>query len=263
MGSDAEIFVFDHKTYIEKVVPDFQRFLLTAHAEPWLSALITNRHIDIELNQQYHLDLVRFCTYLSTSDLSWKAIYEGSSVHWDWEKRACSSPDCPERANCPYHSDNLNDNAGELNRLFEVAVAAECLGESQFIGRSADITLYDGLLQQSGIGIDDPLCQLLLLLARRGFIIGYQWINSDGIHGWLDHEETEELFQRLDVLNLPQYETSFGVMESFNSKQGYQHPEFAWDALSLSFIRTVACIAIKAGKGILWGNSLMSLDDYT
>jgi len=262
MGSDAEIYIFDHKIYIEEVVPDFQHYLLTSQAKPWLQELIENPHIDLELNRLYNVDLVRFCTYLSTRDLSWNHASKSSSISWGWKERACYSRDCPERANCPYHLNNSNTNPGELNRLFEVAVCSKCLSDSQFVGRSADINLYDKLLRNLGVDTADPIHHLLHLLSRRGFIIGYQWSNSDGIHGWLNHDETKNLFQRLDALDLPRYEVSFSVMSSFNSKHGYQHPQYPWDALSLSFIRTVAYMAIQVGKGILWGNDLMSPEDY-
>jgi hypothetical protein len=62
--------------------------------------------------------------------------------------------------------------------------------------------------------------QLLERLGRRAFVVGFQGIaGTDGIHGWLNPEESAELSDRLFALNLPEYERSFAAMESFRSVQ--------------------------------------------
>jgi hypothetical protein len=264
MGADADIFVFDHTSYVESVVPSFRHLLLTTQPESWLRDIAQNPALYIELKLDHPTDLVGYCTYLSPYDLSWNGAYEGSRLDWDWQTRACQSTECPERFHCPFHRGNAEDDVSDLLHLFEMAVAAKCLGPSQFIGRSIDITFYDDLLSRLGIGSTDPIRRLLTCLGRRGFIVGYQWVNSDGIHGWLDYGETRELFQCLEVLDLPRYEATFKAMEAFRVvKPGpFDDPEVPFDALSLSFIRTVANIATQSGKGILWGNDVLFPEDY-
>jgi hypothetical protein len=43
---------------------------------------------------------------------------------------------------------------------------------------------------------------------------------------------------------------------------GYEYPGFSFEALSLSFVRTVAAIAAKEGKGLLWGNGVPPSEYY-
>jgi hypothetical protein len=92
----------------------------------------------------------------------------------------------------------------------------------------------------------------------------YPLISVTLIHGWLNYEETRELFEGLNALELPQYEASFEAMEAFRPiKPGpFECPEVPFDALSLSFVRTVAAIAIQDGKGVLWGNDVLFPTDY-
>ena len=79
------------------------------------------------------------------------------------------------------------------------------------------------------------------------------------LHGWLTGEETQELAERLWALPLPAYEPTFEAMEgahrSFPATAAVRHD---WEALSLSFVRTVATIAAHEGKGALWGDDLLS-----
>ena len=129
------------------------------------------------------------------------------------------------------------------------------------------------MLSAWGIRLDDPLWKLLTLLGKRGFVVGYQWSSSnDGINGWLDLRETIDLVEFLYDMPLPMYPASFEAMKEFKKpypllyeKFGvtcYDHPEFSFEELSLSFIRTVAEIAATEGKGILWGNDVIQGEFY-
>lgn len=156
--------------------------------------------------------------------------------------------------------------------LLQLAVAQICLGPFQFLGRSIDALWYWSLLNDMGLPQDDPIRALLTLLARRGYIVGYQWVlGTDGIHGWLNPRETADLTERLFTLPLPNYDQSFAAMSQFKQvvnvlekyptlppfhSFAHSHPTASFAELSLSFVRTVCRIASREGKGVLWGNDI-------
>lgn len=273
MGTDTEVFVFDHDTYISTVVPAFHEILLTGHAPDWLYQVIKSR--DIRIESWNRTDLLRYCTYLG-KDFSWRGPYDGKDISsFQWDQRACSSEDCPERGHCPFHQSNSPTTAEELLWLLEAAVSIKCLGPSQFVGRSKTVIDYWQMLLDLGVNQDDPLRKLLTLLGTRGFVVGYQWgFGFEGINGWLSQNETLELAQRLDELSLPKYEVSFEAMKKFQTPHPipelyerygvtvYDCPGYSLEALSLSFVRTMATIASTEKRGILWGNGVMPSEFY-
>jgi hypothetical protein len=265
MGSDACVYQFNIERYREYIVPAFKHYLLHGLVEEWLQKLIeTVLAQPIETNST---DLDRFCTYLD-ADLAWNASYDATDTWFDgWSKRACKSTTCPERFRCPYHQNAQPSIVEDLNILIEAAATAFCLGEAQFVGRTITVKAYWKLLQQLNISDNDPLRSLLLKLGKRGFVIGYGWAGSaEGIHGWLNVRETEELAQRLLSLSLPQYPATFQAMDH-EMKSFLQHSksgsvDFPFEALSLSFVRTVAVIAADNKEGILWGNDVINYPGY-
>jgi len=120
--------------------------------------------------------------------------------------------------------------------------------------------LYGGTLSLLGVPATDDTRLLLDHLGRRGFVVGYAFSNGDGIHGWLSAEETSELVRRLRDLALPCYEPTLAAMEAFRpQKPGpYECAGVTFEALSLSFVRTIASIAEERQQGILWGNDLIT-----
>jgi hypothetical protein len=143
--------------------------------------------------------------------------------------------------------------------LFGATVKATCLGESQFVGRSFNIFFYKGVLKKNGVPLDSELWKLLFLLGARGFVIGYEFSNSDGIHGWLTPEETERLMSLLQPLPLPPLEPTFAAMKNTQRQSdGYKVEEWEFEELSLCFVKIVATVATAEGKGILWGNDVSS-----
>jgi hypothetical protein len=97
---------------------------------------------------------------------------------------------------------------------------------------------------------------LLARLGTRGFVVGYGFANSDGVHGWLTPEEAGRLAGLLRPLRLPDLEPSFEAMERTRTGGGYAAQGWEFDELSLSFVRAVASLAAGQGKGILWGNDV-------
>jgi len=273
MGSDAEVFIFDHDAYVREVVPAFLELLLTGQAPDWLRPIIKSR--DIRIENLKSTDILRHCTYLN-KDFSWRGPYDEKDIYGlKWDQRACKSEVCPELDHCAFHQNSSPTTAEEINRLFEVAVSIKCLGPCQFVGRSMTVIEYWSLLFDLGIQPDNPLLNLLILLGKRGFIIGYQWgFGFEGINGWLDPHETLELTRRLEELSLPKYEASLEAMEGFKKPYPipeiyeqfggivYEHPGISFEALSLSFVRTIAKMAAMTGKGVLWGNGVMPSDFY-
>ena len=273
MGSDAEVFIFDYDAYVGVVVPGFRELLLTGESpillDPALKRALEWR--ELQLAPSEPTDILRHCNYLR-EDLSWTGPYDRADAYlFEWGQRACRSFDCAERGHCPLHLAQPEGMAEELLWMFKVAVSIRCLGDSQFVGRSQNVVHYWNFLTENGLGPDDPLFGLLIYLGKRGLVIGYQWCRSnDGINGWLDPRETRELARRLDDLPLPRYETSFEAMKSFRKPHsnrelyerfgisGYDCPGYSFDALSLSFVRTVATIAARENQGILWGNNVSS-----
>ncbi len=273
MGTDAEIFIFDYEAYTSEVVPAFQELLLTGRTSEWLHPIIDSREIRIENLKR--TDILRYCTYLN-NDFSWCGPYdEKDNSGFKWEERACESEVCPERDHCPFHKNSSDSITEELNWMFEVAVSIKCLGPSQYVGRSKTAIQYWSLLFDLGIQRDNPLLSLLLPLGKRGFVIGYQWgFGFEGINGWLDPRQTLELARRLEELSLPKYEVSLEAMEGFKKPHPipeiyerfghtvYEPPGVSFEALSLSFVRTMAKMATMTGKGLLWGNGVMPAEFY-
>jgi hypothetical protein len=273
MGSDAAVFVFDYDAYMHEVAPAFRQLLLTGQVPKWLYPAIKRREIKLQRGQA--TDILRYCTYFD-KDFSWVGSYDDKDNYdLEWKRRACKSEVCPEQDHCPFHLSQSQERAEELLWLFEAAVSIKCLGSSQFVGRSMVVTNYWETLTKMMIHQSDALLKLLVLLGKRGFVIGYQWgFGYEGINGWLDPQETTELALRLRDLPLPRYEETFMTMQSFNHPHpntelherfgltAYDCPGFSFQELSLSFVRIVATIAAKESKGILWGNDVMWSDYY-
>jgi hypothetical protein len=268
MGSDAQVFVFDDARLREEVVPDLVRLLRTGVPDGWLAELIERVEGQAGWDEGWrslllpHLrarptDLARHCTWLGPDmRLVGDELARAERRH-DW--RPCPSGTCQERHQCPLHEGTdlgLNE---AFNGLFEAGVAERCLGPSQFVGRSWSSVQYLDLLDELGMAAGDPLRELLWALELRGGAIGYRFADGDGIHGWLTAEETADLAGRLAALPLPGYAPTFETMRGFGGPTGggpYELPGWTWPALSLSFVRTVATIAARDGKGVLWGNDV-------
>ncbi|SCE94387.1 hypothetical protein GA0074695_2336 [Micromonospora viridifaciens] len=133
-------------------------------------------------------------------------------------------------------------------------MAVSCLGPAQFLGRTITPDYYLPALQLRSAPASDPLRHLLAALATRGAALGYQFGVTEGIHGWLTVAETAELAARLDRLDLPRYEPTFAAMADRLKQAGRSASE--WQDLSLSFVRTVATIAVRDGQAVLWGNDV-------
>ena len=273
MGADAGIFVFDYAKYRAEVVPGFARFLRDGVAAEWMRDVLREWTEQDEYRPAITevmgaVDLGAHCSYLG-EDWSVAVPVAGSRNLYErgWETRACRSDGCVARGRCPFHSSGGRA-VEDLLFWFQKCVTGRCLGEGQFLGRSVDCYFYWETLGE--LGAQDRVRELLELLGRRGFVVGYSWtVGTDGIHGWLDPAETRELGERLFALDLPNYECSFVGMQGFrrvrNLVEGmgrellgtaYEHPEYSFERLSLSYVRTVCQLAAREGKGVLWGNDV-------
>jgi hypothetical protein len=283
MGADASIFLFDYSVYRDIVAPAITRFLPDGHVSEWLQDIRRQHNEYLEIGESVSPCLQRFervdlrahCDYLDAqfgvaAPATFRNLCEST-----WDIRACKSCTCPARARCPFSAcSKTNPTIGdveELLMLFQFAVARCCVGRGQFLGRSIDTFSYGSALDGLGVPSGDPIRILLERLGRRGFVVGYRWTTgTEGMHGWLDHAEADELSSRLFALDLPEYERSFAAMERFKSVQNlfegkgfglefnaltYGQPGVPFDQLSLSFVRTVCFLASREGKGVLWGNN--------
>jgi hypothetical protein len=165
---------------------------------------------------------------------------------------------------CPFHIQTRQAGSyvvEEFNEALADAIAVRCLGEGHFVGRSRTASDYRTVLVSLGVDEHNVVYDLLEKLGRRDFVVGYLFSNGDGVHGWLTPDETRQVFAQLDALPLPRYEATLAALdEQWRRFQGQHMPPEraagAWDALSLSFVRTVAAIAVDRQQGVLWGNDL-------
>jgi hypothetical protein len=271
MGADAKVFVFDFKAYQEGILPAFHQLMVSRQTPEWLRPLISR--LDLPATSWQPVDLLRHCTYLG-ADLSWSGPCDDTDLFAaGWDQRSCKSKECPENDHCPFHLNSSSGLAESLNELFKTAVSVKCLGQGQFIGRSWYITHYLTFLFGLGVRPNDPSVARLARLGKRGLVVGYQWTSSNvGISGWLEPGETGELADRLGELPLPRYEASFEATERFRRPEpllydrfgvmSYECPTSSFEALSLSFVRTVAAIAVRENQGILWGNDVLPAKSY-
>lgn len=258
MGTDAEILIFDHEAYLTAVVPVFLELFQEGQVADWLEQFV--RHRELEPSLWDKRELARYLTALE-SDFSWAGDYDLQYTYGeDWKERWFN-------LESPAPSGDL---AEQVNWLFKIAVSIKCVGAGQFVGRSQTVSHYSELLPKLGVKDDDRIVELLAALGKRGFLIGYQFgFGYEGINGWLDASETAELASALEVLPLPRYEESFAVMQRFQNptSREYEYPNFSFEALSLSFVRTTAKIAAREDRGLLWGNGVMPgqfyLENYT
>ena len=256
MGTDAEVFVFDHEAYLTAVVPAFLELFQEGQVAAWLEPFGKHRELKPQLWDKR--DLARYLAGLEP-DFSGAGGYDLQDTYGDdWETRwsHLHSLQSPAPA---------GDLAEQLNWLFKIAVSLKCIGAGQFVGRSRTVSDYAELLRELRVDNDDRIVELLAALGKRGYLIGYQFGSGfEGINGWLNQAETAALATALEVLPLPQYEESFAAMERFQNptSREYEHPDFSFEALSLSFVRTVAKIAAGEGRGLLWGNGVMPLEYY-
>ena len=261
MGSDAEVFLFDHEAYLRTVVPTFLKFLNDSPLVNWLERSVKRRELKPWLWEKR--DLARYLTALNP-DFSWATHYDLNDTYdRKWKERWSDFVDRNHSFHRTAPSEELVE---QVNWLFQIAVSIKCVGASQFVGRSMTVSHYSELLTDLGVREDDRVVELFAALGKRGFLIGYQFgFGFEGINGWLDPSETAELTERLDVLPLPRYETSFEAMEQFRTREwgGYECPDFSFEALSLSFVRTTAAIAAREHRGLLWGNDVMPPEYYS
>ncbi len=287
MGSDAHAYVFDYDRYVTDVIPVAKRLLLMGELAPRWARMVRQVLDAYELEGYTEgtiasltdgsgLDLDRYCTYLDTDlglrdsrpDCYRAAKQQGQT--YNWEERACRSMDCPMRHICRFHldTDARKGSVEDFNVALVDAVGMSCLGEHQFVGRSRTAFRYQEFLDRAGVAEDDTVHDLLERLGRRGFVVGYLFSDGDGMHGWLTPAETQALLSRLDALALPRYEPTVAAMTAqygqFGKRQAREglsgaQLDAAWEALSLSFVRTVAAIAAGKEQGLLWGNDMPSL----
>ena len=91
--------------------------------------------------------------------------------------------------------------------------------------------------------------------------MGYLFSDEDGVHGWLTPDETRQALAQLDALPLPRHNATLAAAyEQLRQSQPSTEQRIgAGQALSLSFVRTVAAITVSHGRGLLWGNDLPEL----
>ena len=254
VGSDAEIDIFDYDRFTSEIVPAFRRLLEEGDVAPWFEDVY--RVWEPNDRPWPTIDLKRHCTYLG-DDLRCRIVPPLDAEWDDWSQRACSSTECPERGQCPFHRDADSQFAEKFAMVLDEVVEKFALGKGQFVGRTVSVGLYRPFLVEQGIGPEHPIHLLFDAIQSRGRVVGYGWAGAlEGIHGWLTSTEANQLSELLSNLPLPEYDVSFDAMERFRPvKPGpFEAPGIPFPQLSLSFVRTVATIASTEGKGVIWLN---------
>jgi len=259
MGSDATIYIFDAEHYSVEVASGYRQFLRDGCATSWLQADMASfvaAGYEWNFDDYGGVDFVRDCTYLNREFAYTNRVNHRSP----WEERTCKSLTCDSRQGCPYHNSGTGGDVESLNILFEGSVMSRCCGNGQFVGRTFNTSLYGDILSTFDIRSDNKIVSLLDKLGGRGYVVGYQWANTDGIHGWLDSQEAYLLAEELYSLPLPIFPESFEAMEAFRflDRLGgafYEAPHgYEFKHLSLAYVRTLCAIASKTSMGVLWGN---------
>jgi len=129
------------------------------------------------------------------------------------------------------------------------------LGRGQFAGRNITIFWYLEVLDASPMGGKERsrLKHLLALLGARGFAVGDDYFDVDGVHGWLYEAETADLVELLRAIDLPRFPASFPAMEGLQAGEHgrYQPPDgYSFEALGLAFLRTVGELAMAQNLGV-------------
>lgn len=280
MGANAEIILFDHHRYLSEVVPAFRELLLTGPREPGLDQLLSSararavaaadRH-DHPTNHRvvdFHrrlagglgIDLERHCRLLDRDLSPTRPLTKITRFLGGWSDRRCRHAPCPEVGRCPlFQADGI-----EAEALFVAVLhptVGRCLGQRAFIGRSINLSTWLLWLEELEVPAGAPVVGLLRRLGVRGFHIGYQWANSDGIHGWLSPEETAELAELMADLPLPPLPPTLEAIPStltaFPDGSRRYHIE-GWErsSLLLAFVRSIAGLARQRGMGVLLGLDL-------
>ena len=85
MGSDAEVFLFDHDAYLRGVVPTFLEFLNDSQPVDWLAPFVKRRELKRWLWDK--ADLARYFNALNP-DFSWATHYDLNDTYSkEWEER--------------------------------------------------------------------------------------------------------------------------------------------------------------------------------
>jgi hypothetical protein len=271
MGSDASIYVFDSAVYLNEVVPFYRNLVRLGSVDDAFDEKWTNIRPFLPAISKYFAgtpesarpikptDLQRYCTYLG-SDLRLIDQIKAAAVHAnpraEWETRACTRADCPASSTCPFHISDAAHQSNWLHWVFDGLTRAVCLGGSQFVGRSFSTSSYRNLVAESGAPGVGEMWQLLMHLGTRGFVVGYAFGNSDGVHGWLYPQEAGRLAGLLEQLQLPPVDASFDAMRRAHRDSMHSVDARGWAAMSLCFIKNVCAIAAADHKGVLWGNDL-------
>ncbi|ABX05864.1 hypothetical protein Haur_3227 [Herpetosiphon aurantiacus DSM 785] len=268
MGSDAEVFIFDYQMYTSSVVPAMQTFIKTSNAEPWLAAIIraSDELMLPAYREQYvykfqhGADFQAHCSYLD-KNWAWRGQHQSAKAWFaNWQQRACRSTSCVEINQCALHQQGHL--ADELTLLLNEVVEQRCLGSSIFVGRTVTVRFHQAWLLQQGIEVEHPVNQLLDCLGQRGWVIGYGWAGSaEGIHGWLNPQETARLAYHLSKFELPSIQPTLEAMQQalrtfWNQDLREEYfPNVAFEALGLAFIRNLALLARQEQQGLLWRNT--------
>ncbi|TWP51088.1 hypothetical protein FKR81_15760 [Lentzea tibetensis] len=219
MGSDAELFLFEHGRYLDEVVPALTELTSTGEIRPWLTELIEAVPADPD------------------DDFTWRDEWVGELLPHIREHPGALArhwTECGAQPSCDVDSWILN----LFEELVEAAVTSRCLGEHRFVGRTMSTLRYRQALADMRVADDDPIRGLLSSLASRGRAIGHRPVGgTEGIHGWLSPEETADLADRLGRLPV----------------------DAAADELArwgLPRVRATAVTAAENGSGLLWGNDV-------
>jgi hypothetical protein len=296
MGISAEIYIFDYKKYQEECVPEFLNLLCGIENKPWFEEFLCNKFskyfesfktyikqhpTNILENCEIFTENLEYIGYFYKDKIySNNYVYENFSEIYSGESSNCKSKTCIEALlNCPFHTNQNNKiqfPKEEFNYMFQGVIENFYIGESQFVGKSMTPLRFEEFFEETEIDsfVKEEIRNYLYLLGSRGNIVGRaNWGGSDGIHGWLNYNETLNFTKVLKKINIPEFEPTIENIKKIDyaNNYEYQHQWFSeiperfakliiknydWSYILLSYLRAFGEIALKTGKGILWGNGL-------
>jgi hypothetical protein len=248
MSARSGVFVFDYDAHVNCVAPAVRRVLARHELGPWLQEVWDARQ------RCFPPDSRRTFRHPEVAEPVYAVIHLNADLSY-------SEAETPLRLLrgenwLPYE---------DLIELFGLLLRECCLGDGQAAGHGKrPRVLLENVLDQMNHDTEQshPRARTLLrLLDRRAWC----WTcaadpYSEGVHGWLTAAEARDLADELWDLPLPRYEPTWEGMRAFAQRPRDDNRD-ARNARHLSYVRTVASIAARQQRGILWGIDL-SVSDH-
>jgi hypothetical protein len=248
MSARAGVFVFDYDAHINCVAPAVRRLLEQHELGPWLQEVWDARQ------RRFAPDSRRMFRYPEVTEPFYQIVHLNSDLSYSQSETKLRLVRGENWL--PYE---------DLIELFGLLLRECCLGDGQIAGQGKRPhvlleNVLDQMEQEETPESHTRARTLLQLLDRRAWC----WTCAtdpygEGVHGWLTPDEASALADELWDLPLPGYEPTWEGLRAFARREADDSRD-ARNARDLSYVRTIASIAARHNRGILWGNDLQAND---